>query len=262
MAGAAQWAGVVLMVAAGAGVAFDAWLRRSGRGGPERSSWAEASRVAFPVLVGVFLFRSFIYEPFKIPSASMEPGLLAGDFIVANKFAYGVRWPLYDQSAARWGSPIRGDAVVFKYPVDPSKDFIKRVIGVPGDRVAYLNKRLTLNGEAASYTLTGSSGPRAFLVESVAGRSRSIAIDQSAPAIALDSVRPFEGAQACSYSPRGVECVVPAGRYFVMGDNRDNSVDSRYWGFVKADELVGPADFMWMSWNGLGRLGPLSDPAP
>lgn len=259
MAGAGQWMGFGLMAAAGAATAVDAWRRRGAASGEARPSWAQFARAAFPVLAIVFLFRSFVYEPFKIPSASMEPGLTAGDFIVVDKFSYGPRWPLYDRRAFDWGAPARGDAVVFKYPVDPSKDFIKRVVGIPGDRVAYKNKRLTVNGEPARYARVGGSGSRETWAETVLGRSRVIATDRSASPIALAAVLAFEGHQACAYSAAGVECLVPAGSYFVMGDNRDNSVDSRYWGFVKAEALVGKADFVWMSWNGLGRVGPISD---
>jgi signal peptidase I len=202
----------------------------------------EYSRSLFPVILAVLVLRSFVVEPFRIPSGSMMPTLLVGDFILVNKFAYGVRLPVINTKILDAGEPERGDVVVFRYPKNPSVDYIKRVIGLPGDKVAYYNKKLFINGEPAkqeaqgTFIGTGSgvsmSGAKKRL-ERLLGVDHQILIDESRGTM--------EG-----------EFTVPEGQYFVMGDNRDNSNDSRYWGFVPEENLVGKAFMIWMNWDSKG----------
>ncbi|MDP3010843.1 MAG: signal peptidase I [Methylococcales bacterium] len=211
----------------------------------------EYARSFFPVVLIVLLLRSFLAEPFRIPSASMMPTLLIGDFILVNKFTYGIRLPVINTKIVEMNEPARGDIVVFRYPKDPTVDYIKRVIGLPGDKITYDDKKLTVNGQAVSYKsfgfyqgigqgvdMTGAEQ----LLENLTGVEHNILIRHG--------VSSAEG----SY-------VVPEGQYFVMGDNRDNSNDGRYWGFVPEENLVGKAFFIWMSWDwqdkgvGLSRIG-------
>lgn len=205
----------------------------------------------FPIVFLVFLLRSFIAEPFRIPSASMMPTLLIGDFILVNKYTYGIRLPVINKKILDLNEPKRGDVVVFRFPKDPKVDYIKRVIGLPGDKVAYYDKKIYVNGAPVSQVSLGSYFGRGqgedmtgseHLEEDLAGVEHSILVRNGAPSV--------EG----SY-------VIPEGSYFVMGDNRDNSNDSRYWGTVPEENLVGRAFFIWMSWdwqyNGIGfdRIG-------
>lgn len=211
----------------------------------------EYARSFFPIVFIVFLLRSFLAEPFRIPSASMMPTLLIGDFLLVNKFTYGIRLPVINQKIIDIGEPKRGDIVVFRFPKDPTVDYIKRVIGLPGDKVSYYNKKLMINdmpaeqlslgiyqGVGQGSDMTGSE----LLEENLAGVEHKILIRKESPTV--------EG----SY-------VIPPGNYFVMGDNRDNSNDSRYWGTVPEENLVGKAFFIWMSWDwehkgiGFDRIG-------
>ena len=199
----------------------------------------EYARSLFPVILAVLVLRSFLVEPFRIPSGSMMPTLLVGDFILVNKFAYGVRLPVMNSKIISIGEPERGDVMVFRYPKNPSIDYIKRVIGLPGDKVAYYNKQVFINGVPAkqegqeSYQGVGSgvsmSGAK-LRVEHLLGVDHNILIDEGRGTI--------EG-----------EFTVPEGQYFVMGDNRDNSNDSRYWGFVPEENLVDKAFMIWMNWD-------------
>jgi signal peptidase I len=194
-------------------------------------------RSFFPVILLVLLLRSFLAEPFRIPSGSMIPTLLVGDFILVNKFAFGLRDPVFHYKFFDGGQPQRGDVVVFRYPLDPTKDFIKRVIGVPGDHVAYRNKQLWVNDEpmpldaAGVYTASGSPPGVLYRFEEALGPVQHHVI--------VNPARPAED----------FEIEVPAGQYFVMGDNRDGSDDSRRWGTVPERNLVGRAFFIWMSWD-------------
>jgi signal peptidase I len=207
----------------------------------------EYARSFFPVIFAVLVLRSFLVEPFRIPSNSMMPTLLTGDFILVNKFSYGLRLPVLNAKFLDLGEPHHGDVVVFKYPQDPSTDYIKRVVGLPGDRIEYHNKTVFINGEPAgqlpdgSYTGVGSgfemTGAREA-IESLDGVEHRILTRPNAPDL------PF-GCQVLAFGP--VE--VPPGHYFVMGDNRDNSNDSRCWGFVPEDNLVGKAFAIWMHWD-------------
>lgn len=211
----------------------------------------EYARSFFPIVLIVFLLRSFLAEPFRIPSASMMPTLLIGDFLLVNKFTYGIRLPVINKKIIGFNEPERGDIVVFRFPQDPTVDYIKRVIGLPGDKVVYYDKKLYINdapvqqvslgsyqGVGQGQDMTGSE----HLEENLTGVEHSILIRNGAPTV--------EG----SY-------VIPEGNYFVMGDNRDNSNDSRYWGTVPEENLVGKAFFIWMNWDwqhkgiGFGRIG-------
>jgi signal peptidase I len=199
----------------------------------------EYSKSLFPVILVVLLLRSFLVEPFRIPSGSMMPTLLVGDFILVNKFAYGIRLPVLDTKIIAIGEPKRGDVVVFRYPKDPSIDYIKRVVGVPGDHVAYYNKKLLINGVPIEQTSLGRfEGVGAGVAMSGAEMLKEQSFDTRYK-ILIDSTKgTLEG-----------EFDVPPGRYFVMGDNRDNSNDSRYWGFVPEENLVGKAFMIWMNWD-------------
>jgi signal peptidase I len=222
--------------------------------------WLDWTAGLFPVIVVVFLLRSFLFEPFKIPSGSMIPTLLINDLILVNKFSYGVRLPVVNTKIIELGSPQRGDVMVFRYPPKPSLDYIKRVIGVPGDEVAYLDKKLTVNGKP----LPKTSLPDYFdadsmryskqFEESAGGKTYKLLNDDDRPAF-VAGAEDFPFRENCRYSGQGVVCKVPEGHYFMMGDNRDNSLDSRYWGFVPEKNIVGKAFFVWMNFGNLKRIG-------
>jgi signal peptidase I len=214
----------------------------------------EYSKSLFPILLIVLLFRSFLFEPFKIPSGSMIPTLLIGDFIVVNKFAYGLRLPVVNRKFVSIGEPERGDVVVFRYPVDPSVNFIKRLVGLPGDTISYRSKRLYINGQEVPLAEQGRYGsdevkcdtPRADalrLTETLDGKSHDILLHANS-------------------GSRDQQWVVPEGHYFVMGDNRDRSNDSREWGFVPEDHLMGRAVGIWLNFDyrkGCGDLSRIGD---
>jgi signal peptidase I len=241
------------------------FARRRAPGQPE-PWWIEYPKSFFPVLLVVFLLRSFIAEPFKIPSSSMRPTLVVGDFILVNKFAYGIRLPIIERKVIPVGDPQRGDVVVFRYPVNPSQDFIKRVVGVPGDEVAYRDKKLTVNGKPLPQVPDGTySYLEGLRFESTnrlketadAGeglKEYSIAENPQAQPVYPQNVRPFPHRENCDYNERGFVCRVPAGSYFMMGDNRDNSDDSRYWGFVPDDHIRGRAFFIWFNWDDISTF--------
>jgi len=223
--------------------------------------WLDWTAGLFPVIVSVFFLRSFLVEPFKIPSGSMIPTLLVGDLILVNKFHYGLRLPVLNTKITQGEKPQRGDVMVFRYPPKPSLDYIKRVVGLPGDTVAYLNKRLTINGQVidtqAVPEFFDEDAMRYFkqYEEKLGNQSHRLLNDEQRPAF-VPGADKFPGYEGCNYTVEGVTCKVPEGHYFMMGDNRDNSMDSRYWGFVPEKNIVGKAFFVWMNFSSLKRIGP------
>jgi len=222
--------------------------------------WLDWTAGLFPVILAVFVLRSFLFEPFKIPSGSMIPTLLVGDLILVNKFTYGVRLPVVNTKLTDGTPPQRGDVMVFRYPPKPSLDYIKRVVGVPGDEVAYLDKKLTINGKPVPKAPVADFFDEDAMLyykqyEEVFGdRRHRILNDDGRPAF-IPGAENFPDRQNCRYSVEGVVCKVPEGHYFMMGDNRDNSLDSRYWGFVPDRNIVGKAFFIWMNFGNFKRIG-------
>jgi signal peptidase I len=222
--------------------------------------WLDWTAGLFPVIIAVFVLRSFLFEPFKIPSGSMIPTLLVGDLILVNKYTYGLRLPVLNTKLTNGTPPARGDVMVFRYPPKPSLDYIKRVVGVPGDEVAYLNKKLTINGQPVSKSqlpeFFDEDAMRYFkqFEEALGEKKHRLLINTDAPAF-VPAVDPYEFKENCRYSVEGVVCKVPEGHYFMMGDNRDNSLDSRYWGFVPDKNIVGKAFLVWMNFGNLKRIG-------
>jgi len=252
---------LLLLVITGLAWLLDkAVLRRKRPQDARQPWWVEYSISFFPVILIVFVLRSFLVEPFKIPSGSMIPTLLVGDFILVNKFAYGIRIPVLNRKVIEVGAPARGDVMVFRYPEDPSLDYIKRVVGLPGDRIEYRNKRLAINGKPAELRQVSDylskermQFSRRYL-ETLGGVTHEILVEDEAPAFAPQA-RAFPFAGNCHYNTNGMACTVPPGHYFMMGDNRDNSSDSRVWGFVPDENIVGKAFFIWLNFNELGRFG-------
>ena len=232
---------LLLLVVTGAVWALEAlWLRRSRPEGEKQPWWVEYSVSFFPVILIVFLLRSFLVEPFKIPSSSMVPTLLVGDFILVNKFTYGIRLPVANKKIVELGAPKRGDVMVFRFPDDPSLDYIKRVIGLPGDEITYRNKIVYVNGKEVPQTYLGpyvGSGDEGRKMAGAEARREML------PGVEHDILTwPLHAGAEGTFR-------VPAGHYFAMGDNRDNSEDSRYWGFVPEANLVGRAFVIWMNWD-------------
>ncbi len=208
---------------------------------PREPVLVEYARSLFPVLLIVLLFRSFLFEPFKIPSGSMIPSLLVGDFIVVNKFAYGIRLPVINKEIIATGEPKRGDVVVFRFPKDPSVNFIKRAVGLPGDTITYRNKQLYVNGEKVEEVLAGpfkSSDIKCSTPAADTELYQEQLGDHRHGILLHDETRSREG-----------QWVVPPGHYFMMGDNRDRSNDSRYWGFVPEENLLGRAVGIWLNFD-------------
>lgn len=211
----------------------------------QTKSWpVEYARSFFPLLLLVLVLRSFIFEPFRIPSGSMKPTLLVGDFILVSKFAYGVRLPVIHKKVLDVGEVERGDVAVFRYPRDPGLDYIKRIVGVPGDRVVYKDKTLTVNGIVAEQTVVGQyddpygSQPNSMEIIEMLG-------DVEHKILTTETGHNFD-----------VDLTIPEGMYFAVGDNRDNSNDSRRWGMVPEENLVGKAFMVWMhfNWNNGGVM--------
>lgn len=222
--------------------------------------WVEYCVSFFPVILFVFVLRSFVVEPFRIPSGSMLPTLQNGDLILVNKFQYGLRLPVIDKKVVELGEPKRGDVVVFRYPVDPAVDYIKRVVGLPGDVVQYQNKVLTVNGKEIAHQRDGDyyEPDRSAYVgrysEQLGAAQHEILLNKDARQDFMP-ISDYPYRNSCEYLPNGVRCTVPAGHYFMMGDNRDNSLDSRYWGFVPERNIVGRAFFIWMNFSEPSRIG-------
>jgi signal peptidase I len=222
--------------------------------------WLDWTAGLFPVILVVFLLRSFLFEPFKIPSGSMIPTLLVGDLILVNKYHYGVRLPVINKKIVANHEPQRGDVMVFRYPKDTSMDYIKRVVGVPGDEVSYRNQQLYVNGERITATPMPdyfNEDPPRFekqFMEKLGTVEHRILVDPGKQLyLPVNETFPFR--ENCRYSGEGVTCKVPSGQYFMMGDNRDNSMDSRFWGFVPDENIVGKAFFIWMNFSDPKRIG-------
>ncbi len=224
--------------------------------------WLDWTAGLFPVILIVFVLRSFLFEPFKIPSGSMVPTLMVGDLILVNKYHYGVRLPVLHTKIIDNKPVQRGDVMVFRYPVDPRVDYIKRVVGLPGDVVAYEGQRLILNGEPVPLQPLGefydedSLRYAPMFAERLGAVEHRILVNPAQGAFFGGLPKRFPFAENCRYSAEGMRCTVPPGHYFMMGDNRDNSQDSRFWGFVPDDHIVGRAFFVWMNFGNLGRIGP------
>jgi signal peptidase I len=260
-----DFAAVLLLAAVITGLLwlFDAkWARKRRSAGEPEPVVVDMARAFFPVIVVVFLIRSFWIEPFKIPSGSMKPTLLVGDFILVNKYTYGIRIPVINKKVIEVNPLARGDVVVFRYPADPSVDYIKRVVGLPGDKVTYRGKRLTINGELVAWQGAGfyTDAELNYLrlptyLEKLGNHNHQMMIVPAQPPVDLAQVRQFPHRENCEYNDDGFSCTVPAGHYFMMGDNRDQSSDSRYWGFVPDDHIKGRAFLVWMNFGDFKRIG-------
>ncbi len=255
----------VLLIITGSVALLDKLVLRAKRavGVPEQW-WVEYAKSFFPVILAVFFIRSFLVEPFKIPSGSMIPTLQVGDFILVNKFAYGVRLPIINQKIIPLGDPQRGDVMVFHYPENPAVDYIKRVVALPGDIIEYRDKKLFINEIEQKQTSVGDYNyvetglnfvHTQRYTETLGARAHDMLVNPDMPTLHLESVIHFAGEEGCVYTSHSLRCKVPAGQYFMMGDNRDNSRDSRYWGFVPDNQIVGKAFFVWMNFSDLRRIG-------
>lgn len=213
--------------------------KKNGLDEPEMSKLIDYAKSFFPVLLFVLLLRSFLFEPFRVPTGSLEPTVNKGDFILSNKFVYGLRLPVWSTKIFSVGSPKNGDIAIFRTPVDQKTWMVKRVIGVPGDKIDYVDKKLTINGTPANYNFIENTNdtndgvnewPVKVYEEDVFGKKHKIFVRES------DFTQDFH-------------ITVPQNSYFMMGDNRDNSDDSRYWGFVPESNLEGKAVLVWLSWD-------------
>ena len=221
----------------------------------------------FPVVLGVFILRAFLFEAYQIPSSSMRPGLIVGDFILVNKYTLGIREPFTNKVIINVNNVVRGDVVVFKDPL-ARRDLIKRVVAIGGDKIEYYNKRLVINGVPLEYTSDGdyqyaeNIPPQGDIqitnqkfIENLNGVKHRIVTWDKLPTLVGSEVQTFTDSENCSYrGDDGFSCTVPLGKYFMMGDNRDNSFDSRYWGFVSNDAILGKAIYVWLNFHDLKRI--------
>jgi signal peptidase I len=227
------------------------------------------AREFFPVVLAVFILRAFLFEAYQIPSSSMRPDLTVGDFILVNKFDLGIREPITNKVIIPVHKVKRGDVVVFKDQQIKNRDLIKRVVGISGDTIEYSDKRLTINGVPLEYTPNGTYSYTEDIptqgnvtmvnqeyIENLTGVKHAIITWDKVPAFFPSQVQTFPGSENCTYnSDESFKCTVPAGEYFMMGDNRDNSFDSRYWGFVPDNAILGRAIYVWMNFHDLKRIG-------
>lgn len=247
---------------------IDRWHLRPKRvalGIDKTPKWLQYSAEFFPVLLAVFVLRSFLVEPFKVPSGSMIPTLQIGDYIAVNKFTYGIRLPVINTKIVDLGSPQRGDIAVFRYPKDESVAYVKRIVALPGDEIQYQDKRLMINGQELAYQAqepyldTANMRHADKFIEgypgALGGHRHIVINDPERFAFAFGSL---PNQNFCQSGNGILTCKVPVGQYFVMGDNRDNSADSRYWGFVPEKNLVGRAFFVLMNFGSLDRIGRLN----
>lgn len=222
----------------------------------------------FWVVLLVFVIRSFVIEPFRIPSGSMLPTLESGDMILVNKFSYGLKLPLTDKKIVDFGGPKKGDIVVFKYPLNTSTYYVKRVVGTPGDVITYSNtkKMLNLNGQTIEqkdlgpYINPEQPGDPVAFQEALPGHSHRILKENRLTIANPQADGNFVTPDSCRYASEEFQCKVPEGYYFVMGDNRDNSADSRFWGFVPENYVSGRVFGIWfnMNWK-WGRIGAIEE---
>lgn len=248
---------IVILVVTGLIWLFDILVLRKKRpAGADEPILVEYAKSFFPVILVVFFVRSFIVEPFKIPSGSMMPTLLAGDYILVNKFTYGLRVPILNNTFIGVNKPSRGDVFVFHYPPDPSIDYIKRVVGLPGDKIRYEDKQLIINGKPLEVKDVGDyeyvmSGLNIMVAKQRREQLGSVAHD----ILIHDVIGNYDVNTIGMKFANNEEIEVPAGHYLAMGDNRDNSSDSRVWGFVPERNLVGKAFFIWMNFDHGSRIG-------
>ncbi len=255
---------ILLVITGGISLLDRLWLKSRRERDKSEPWWVEYPKSFFPVILIVFLLRSFLVEPFKIPSGSMIPTLQVGDFILVNKFTYGIRLPILNVKVIEIKEPKRGEVMVFRYPENPSIDYIKRVVGLPGDKVMYRNKRVWINGEEIKIEPSGEfdyveSGLNFVVakrfIENLGGQAHPILTQKDAPAVQTGGVRQFPFRENCAYNEEGFACKVPTGHYFMLGDNRDSSSDSRYWGFVPEENIVGKSFMIWWNFDSLKRIG-------
>lgn len=248
---------VVILAVTGGIWLLDKLVLRQKRAADAADPWyVEYAKSFFPVIFLVFALRSFVVEPFKIPSGSMMPTLLAGDYILVNKFTYGLRVPILNYTFLETGHPKRGDVFVFHYPPEPTIDYIKRVVGLPGDKIQYQDKHLIINGKMLDVTFEDDyeyEMQGANIIN--ARRSKEQLGDVAHDILIHDIPNQYNDDAPGAKLLAGETITVPAGNYFAMGDNRDNSADSRVWGFVPEHNLVGKAFFIWMNIDQLGRIG-------
>lgn len=258
--------GIEPALAAGTLITGLGWLiYRLVKGKQEHSElpgYAEYARSFFPIFLVVLLLRAFLAEPFRIPSGSMMPTLLVGDFILVNKFTYGLRMPVTKTKFMDIDEPERGDVVVFRWPVNPRLDYIKRLIGLPGDHIRYHDKTLYINGEKMPIRAVGPYEPVGSGARALGSIEGTENLDGVKHSVLINPLAPDFGPSCTFMGDR--EIVVPQGHYLMMGDNRDDSNDGRCWGFVPEENLVGKAFLVWFSldwkrpgfiaWHRIGEL--------
>ena len=247
---------LILLITGGIWLADALWLSKRRAAGDGEPIVVEYAKSFFPVILVVFLVRSFIVEPFKIPSGSMMPTLLAGDYILVNKFTYGLRVPILNTAFVEMNKPARGDVIVFHYPPDTSIDYIKRVIGLPGDHIRYQDKQLYINDKAVELVSEGNYEYVMSGLNIITAKQYREQLDTVSHDILIhDFVAQYDADAIGAKFANNNEVVVPEGQYLAMGDNRDNSSDSRVWGFVPENNLVGKAFFIWMNFDKTSRIG-------